>query len=89
MNLLIFELQGRRSDLATCARKIEGYMAKCKKNVFASCQNFNTTVSTSECIAACIVHLDGLHVDFERRSKNDPIKIVYPLWLVVLENHEP
>ena len=54
----------------------------------ASYQNLNTTVPTSECIAACIVHHEGLYVDHERRT-NDVIKMDYPLWLVDLENNEP
>ena len=54
----------------------------------ASFQNLNTTDSTSECIAACIVNLEGLHVDFERRY-NDLMKMDYPLWFVELLNYEP
>ena len=53
-----------------------------------SFQNFNTTVTISECITACIDHLEGLHVDFERRN-NDLIKMDNPLWFVDLENYEP
>ena len=95
MNQLNLELQGRRSDFVTCAQKIKGYMGKlitknnsCIKFVLASFHNFNTTVPTSECIAACIVHLEVLHVDFERRY-NDLIKIDYPLLFVDLENYVP
>ncbi|XP_014781353.1 SCAN domain-containing protein 3 [Octopus bimaculoides] len=40
-----------------------------------------------KCIAACIAHLEGLHVDFERRY-NDLLKMDYPLWFVDLENYE-
>ena len=85
MNLLNLELQRRRSDLVTCAQKIKGYFYFIK---LASFQNFNTTVPTSQCIAPCIVHLEGLHVDFERRY-DDLIKMDYPLWFVDLENYEP
>ena len=45
-------------------------------------------VPTSECIATYIVHLEGFHVDYERRH-NDLIKMDYPLWFVDLENYEP
>ena len=48
----------------------------------------STTVPSSECIAACIVHLEGHHVDYERRY-NDLINMDYPLWFVDLENYEP
>ena len=51
-------------------------------------RHFNTTVPTSECIAACIVHLECLHVDIEIRSNNDPIKVDYPLWFADQENYE-
>ena len=37
---------------------------------------------------ACIVHLEGLRVDFERRY-NDLIKMDYQLWFVDLEHYEP
>ena len=50
----------------------------------ASFLYFNTTVPTSE----CIVHLECVHIDFERRY-NDPIKMDYPLRFVDLENYEP
>ena len=59
------------------ARKIHGVI-----------KNLSTTVPRSECIAACIVHFEGLRVDFEREY-NDRIKIDYPLWFVDLENYEP
>ena len=48
-----------------------------------SFQNLNSTVPTSE----CIFHLEGLHVDLERRY-NDPINMDYPLRFVYLENYE-
>ena len=48
-----------------------------------SFQNLNSTVPTSE----CIFHLEGLHVDLERRY-NDPINMDYPLRFVDLENYE-
>ena len=54
----------------------------------ASFQNYSTTVPASECIVACIIHLEGLHVDFDRRY-NDVIKMDYPIWFVDQENHEP
>ena len=54
----------------------------------ASYQSLNITVPTSECIAACIVYLEGVHVNIERRY-NDLIKIDYPLWFVELEYYEP
>ena len=53
-----------------------------------SFQNVNTTVPTSECIAICIVHVEGLHVDFEIKY-NDLIKMDNPLRFVGLENYEP
>ena len=87
--MLNLEMKGRRSDLVTYAQKIKyvGKFKLCKKKL-ASFQNFNTTVPTSECIAACIVHLEGLQVDFERRY-NDLIKMDYPLCFVDLESNEP
>ncbi|XP_029634910.1 uncharacterized protein LOC115210449 [Octopus sinensis] len=50
--------------------------------------NLELQVPTSECIAAYITHLEGLHVDFERRY-NDLLKMDYPLWFVDQQNHEP
>jgi len=95
VNLLNLELQGRRSDLVTGAQKIKGYMGKLKywkkqfeKKNFESFQNFKTTSPISECISACIAHLEGLHIDFERRF-SDILKKDYPLWFVDLENYEP
>ena len=51
-------------------------------------ENFKKTDPTSECIAACIVHLEGLHAEFERRFV-DLLKMDYPLWFVELEIYEP
>ena len=95
VNVLNLELQGERSDLVTCAQKIKGYVGKLKywkkqlekKNLLAF-ENFKKTDPTSECIAACIVHLEGLHAEFERRFV-DLLKVDYPLWFVELENYEP
>ena len=58
-----------------------------KKNLLAF-ENFKKTDPTSECIAACIVHLEGLHTEFKRRFV-DLLKMNYPLWFVELENYEP
>ena len=58
-----------------------------KKNLLAF-ENFKKTDPTSECIAACIVHLEGLHAEFKRRFV-DLLKMNYPLWFVELENYEP
>jgi len=93
--MLNLELQGKRSDLVTCAQKIKGYVGKLKywkkqfekKNLLAF-ENFKKTDPTSECISACIVHLEGLHAEFERRFE-DLLKMDYPLWFVDLENYEP
>ena len=95
VNVLNLELQGKRSDLVTCAQKMKGYVGKLKywkkefekKNLLAF-ENFKKTDSTSKCIAACIVHLEGLHTEFERRFM-DLLKMDYPLWFVELENYEP
>ena len=40
---------------------------KIKKEDLVLFQNVNTTVPTVKCIAVCIVHHEGLLVDFERR----------------------
>ena len=93
--MLNLELQGKRSDLVTCAQKIKGYVRKLKywkkqfekKNLLAF-ENFKKIDPISECISACIVHLEGHHAEFERRFK-DLLKINYPLWFVDLENYEP
>ena len=93
--MLNLELQGKRSDLVTCAQKIKGYVGKLKywkkqfekKNLLAF-ENFKKIDPISECISACIVHLEGHHAEFERRFK-DLLKINYPLWFVDLENYEP
>ena len=50
-------------------------------------ENFNTTIPTVECIAACIFNLEGLHVDDERRH-NDLIEMDYPILFADLENFE-
>ena len=94
MNTLNLELQGKTSDLITCAQKMKGYVGKLKywkkqfekKNLLAF-ENFKKTDPTSECIAARIVHLKGLHAEFERRFE-DLLKMDYPLWFVDLENYE-
>ena len=93
--MLNLELQGKRSDLVTCAQKMKGFVGKLKywkkqfekKNLLAF-ENFKKTDPTSECIAACVVHLEGLHAEFERRFE-DLLKIDYPLWFVDLKNYEP
>ena len=54
----------------------------------ASFQNFNTTISTSECITASIVHHECLRADFEKKY-NDLMTMDHPLWLVELLNYEP
>ena len=95
VNMLNLELQGRRSDLVTCAQKMKGYVGKLKywkkqfekKNLLAF-ENFKKTDLTSECIAAYIVHLEGLHSELERRFE-DLLKMDYSLWFVDLENYEP
>ena len=95
VNVLNLELQGKRSDLVTCAQKMKGYVRKLKywkkqfekKNLLAF-ENFKKADPTSECIAACIVHLKGLHAEFERRFE-DLLKMDYQLWFVKLENYEP
>ena len=51
-------------------------------------ENFKKTDPTPECIAACIVQLEGLHTEFERRFE-DFLKMDYPLWFVDLKNYEP
>ena len=51
-------------------------------------ENFLKTDPTSECIGACIVHLEGLHAEFERRFE-DLLKMDYPLWFVHPKNYEP
>ena len=51
-------------------------------------ENFKKTDPTSECIGACIVHLEGLHAEFERRFEY-LLKMDYPLWFVDLKNYEP
>ena len=74
---------------------MKGYVGKLKywkkqfekKNLLAF-ENFKKSDPTSECIAACIVHLEGLHAEFERRFV-DLLKMDYPLWFVELENFEP
>ena len=50
-------------------------------------ENFKKTDPTSECIAACIAHLEGLQAEFERRFE-DLLKMEYPLWFADLENYE-
>ena len=93
--MLNLELQGKRSDLVTCAHKIKGYVGKLKywkkqfeKNNLLAFENVKKTDPTSECISACIVHLEGLHTEFKRRFE-DLLKMDYPLWFVDLENYEP
>ena len=82
VNLLNLKLQDRRSYLVTCAQAIRGNVNLFVKTfiykIFSSFQNVITTVSISECIAACIDHPDGFHVDIETRH-NDLIKMDYPL----------
>ena len=81
--MLNLELQGKRSDLVTCAQKIKGYVGKLKywkkqyekKNLLAF-ENFKKTDPTSE----CIVHLEGLHAEFKRRFV-DLLKMDHPLCL--------
>ena len=93
--MLNLELQGKRSELVTCAQKIKGYIRKLKywkkqfekKNLLVF-ENYKKTDPTSECNSACIVHLEGLHAEFERRFE-DLLKMDYPLWFVDLENYEP
>ena len=93
--MLNLELQGKRSELVTCAQKIKGYIRKLKywkkqfekKNLLAF-ENYKKTDPTSECNSACIVYLEGLHAEFERRFE-DLLKMDYPLWFVDLENNEP
>ena len=90
VDMLNLELQGKRSDLVTCAQ-MKGYVRKLKywkkqfekKNLLAF-ENFKKTDPTSECIAACVVHLKGLHAEFE-----DLLKMDYPLWFVDLKNYDP
>ena len=95
VNMLNLELQGKRSDLVTCAQKIKGYVGKLKywkkqfeKRNLLAFENFKKTDPTSEYIFARIVHLEGLHAEFERRFK-DLLKMDYPLWFEDLENYEP
>ena len=91
VNVLNLELQGKRSDLVTCAQKMKGYVGKLKywkkqfekKNLLAF-ENFKKTDPTSK----CIVHLEGLYAEFEKRFV-DLLKMDYPLWFVELENYEP
>ena len=74
---------------------MKGYVGKLKhwkkqfekKNLLAF-ENFKKTDPTSECIAACIVHLEGLYAEFEKRFV-DLLNMDYPLWFVELENYEP
>ena len=81
--------------MVTCAQKIKGYVGKLKyrkkqfekKNLLAF-ESFKKIDPISECISACIVHLEGLIAEFERRFE-DLLKINYPLWFVDLENYEP
>ena len=86
MNLSNLELQGRRSDLVTCAQKIKGYVIifiNKKKNSFIK-KLCHLKISTPLFQHQNIL-LHCLHVDYERRYKY-LIKIDYPLWLIDLEN---
>ena len=95
VNMLNLEQQDKRSDLVICAQKMKGYVGKLKywkeqfekKNLLAF-ENFKKTDHTCECVTACIVHLKGLHAQFDRRFE-DLMKMDYPLWFVDLENYEP
>ena len=81
-------LQGRRSDLVTCAQKIISYIGEFKyKEQFYKNLLRHFKISPTAPTSQCIVHLEGLHVDYERRY-NDLIKMDYPLWFVDLESYE-